>query len=291
VFGYEGEHGVLGYRARRKAHNSDTARGSDCFHVNGKASPVVEAEHWEVSGQSKCDKTTKRVLQILSDMLEIDPRSRPSANQVRDQFVEIREDAKGKKAMRASTTSRKVSSSTTASIDAYNPLRASQNPLLRNSEMRHRQTLDAYNSSEIYGEVKTMSPRSMTGYHEASTNLKQPSFLLSPIDSIKELPSDHLQHQSPFTSIETFDMLSDVHHERHEIRTDLVQDQAASMSESSTSVAPPNHLSFHDALKWRVEKRTQPSLAELPNSFLLEDLKQRKHVSKSSTAPSDVDIH
>ena len=183
VFGYSNEHGVEGYRTRRRTHNKRETlhqRVSDCFHVNGNASPVVYEEHKKIIEQGKCDHTTEQVLKILEWMLEIDPQRRPSADEVRIHFEEVKKDVKGKKAARASTSSRKMSASTTASKDAYSLLRARQNTMLRNTGMHHRrQSNAAYNSSNLYHEVTTISPRSMTGHTERPHTLQDPSDIIA----------------------------------------------------------------------------------------------------------------
>jgi serine/threonine protein kinase len=165
-FGYTQEHGVEGYRERRKEHNREAVRGSDCFHVDGEVSPAVADEHQKIIEQGRCDGTTKDVLEILTEMLMIDPRSRPTAAQVRRTFEDILGNCKGKKPARTANSTHKISASFSTAQGACSPLRARQNNILRSSETPHdRQSSAVYNMSDPYGGLMS-SPRNMTGLTE-----------------------------------------------------------------------------------------------------------------------------
>lgn len=165
-FGYTQEHGVEGYRERRKNHNREAVRGLDCFHVDGEVSPAVADEHQKIIKQGRCDGITEQVLGILTEMLMIDPLSRPTAAEVRRWFGDILGDGKGKSPARTSSSTHKMSASFSTAHGAQSPLRPHQNTILRSSGMpHHRQSSAVYNMSGPYGELMS-SPRSMTGFAE-----------------------------------------------------------------------------------------------------------------------------
>ena len=55
--------------------------------------------------------------------------------------------------------------------------------------------------------------------------------------------------------------------------------EIATVPEPSMPPTPPARLSFRDALKWRMNAKTQRSAVELPNNHLLRFLEGRDHVS------------
>jgi len=94
VFGSGGEHGLSSYRQRRQTHNSAVERGTNAFHLDGDESQAVLDEHAKAAAQSRCDPITAAILRLMPKMLHIDPKHRPSAQQLRKLFDEIISDAR-----------------------------------------------------------------------------------------------------------------------------------------------------------------------------------------------------
>lgn len=90
TFGKHGEHGLDGYRKRRLDRN--VRQRGDCFHEHGAMSPVVSREHERVA--SECDPVTRKILQILPQMMAPDPNARPYASDLRREFKDIMDGVK-----------------------------------------------------------------------------------------------------------------------------------------------------------------------------------------------------
>ncbi|KAK6433898.1 hypothetical protein LTR95_009923 [Oleoguttula sp. CCFEE 5521] len=87
VFGFQGEHGLQGYREERIVGHGDEVRGQDSFHCRGENGrellPAVTAAHDKLLGASRCDSTTKAIVEMLPELLAIERELRPTAKSLR----------------------------------------------------------------------------------------------------------------------------------------------------------------------------------------------------------------
>ena len=170
MFGYGENHGVKGYRSRRALHNQATPGAANCFHHMGELSTAVSQEHETILNQSRCDPTTREVLEVLPKMLQIDPKKRWTAKTARDQFKRIllqadremaspnRDSHSGEAPARQSTT---PSRSNTVSSDTGSPLAPYINPKLSTPKEGTRRDTTA-GASPKFDKTLTDSPRNMT---------------------------------------------------------------------------------------------------------------------------------
>nr|OQO20386.1 hypothetical protein B0A51_13270 [Rachicladosporium sp. CCFEE 5018] len=100
VFGVKGPHGLQGYREERIAGHGDEVRGQDSFHCRGENGrellPAVTAAHDKLLRAGKCDSTTKAIVELLPELLAIEPEDRPSAKSLRHRLNLLIKKAKSK---------------------------------------------------------------------------------------------------------------------------------------------------------------------------------------------------
>jgi hypothetical protein len=164
VFGCKEPHGLLGYRRRREDCNIGVTRGADCFHSGGKRSQAVLDEHKKVAGQNRCDPITRTILELMPEMLHLDPIHRPTAQELRQRLEDIINAAKRRLLQGASqpsyeTPKRQNSRSTTNSSTPGSTLGPRRNRRLTSPNFddgRHE------NYTTISGAPRTEEPRTLS---------------------------------------------------------------------------------------------------------------------------------
>lgn len=166
VFGSNGPHGLRSYRQRRENYNIGVARGADCFHLNGQTSQVVLDEHAKVVAQGRCDSVTRAILKLMPKMLNLHPKRRPSAKDLRDHFVDIIDQAKAGALDNSPsvyvTPKRTKSASTTQSSAPSSPLGPRRVWRATGSIGHPTGGLVLGNRPIVEGAVQTETPRALT---------------------------------------------------------------------------------------------------------------------------------
>jgi hypothetical protein len=144
----------------------------------GKLSTAVSLEHKRILGLQRCDRTTREVLQVLPEMLKIDPDDRWTAENARDQFKRIlrraemamasphRDSQSGEASARQATT---PSRSTTISSDTSSLLSPHVNSQLSTTTEETRQDTSA-GASPKFGKILVHTPRTMTMKSDMDVN-------------------------------------------------------------------------------------------------------------------------
>jgi hypothetical protein len=135
--------------------------------------------------------------------------------------------------------------------------------------------------------------RHTNGMREPNSG-KQPSALMPPFQEAGQSSLNHPQSPPLDTSRRNRNTQSTSNppatattgHASREDRPQPVQNpEATAAPEPSIPLTPPARLSFRDALKWRLNAKSQRSASQLSNQHLLQYLEGRDHVSSRTSIP------
>jgi len=319
VNGNSPTHGLEGYRRRRWEAHEPEFRTRDAFHNGDIALDAVDLEHKKILGQKKqCDPITQSVVNIVEEMLALDPDSRPPASNLRHRSIKMVRDAKleintqGLELGGAHVTQPRVSASSSGSRRRSMMVPPS---MPERRPVRDDRQWQMFTNRSDPDNMLVASPKTMSVAHD----IGQPSR-----SSTTSFGAVHNTISSPEAFERRFDRQHDTYGRDRGTTTNSMQPSPYSLQhrnqESDGTVSgpslpsspiretgsplnvnlqqpshlenripkavqpPPAHLSYSEAMAWYEKMKAGQKFAELPNHELTKELTARDHVSRSQCA-------